>query len=233
MRPVMAVIAAALALLAWGARESAAGRPAWQAALSESLSADYRTAVVDVIFTNDLVATGTVVVVRKDGLAGVPLSLADTDNIVRVGSGGRGPAAALDVETTGALAFKVGSRHYVRKVRVKVDEVQLSTVTADAYDRLDHGKVVPRYYQAVTHFVFAAGQLDTMSCAGVRAAIAAVLTREQDLPPVKTILTGQTRQQVEAALGLPDSVVVSESRQTCVYPRLRVILRDGRVSDVE
>lgn len=234
MKTVVLVIVMTLALLPFQSGNGPAAKEAqhlWQSALSESLSSTYSLSKV-AMFGNGIKEAGTIVVVRRDGLSGVTGGTAD--NLVRDGQiqqKGRSWVYALDAANR--KTYKVGDRHYINRCAVKEAEVQISLISLETYDVITKGTSRSERLCSEVHFQFAPGELDTMPFSQVRSAISAVLAREEDLAVVKTVTLGQTKEQVEAALGKPDTVIDLGPKVVYVYPKLKVVFIDGKVSDVE
>lgn len=208
-------------------------RPPWQTALAESLDATYAIARIS-FFNNRITQPGTIVVVQQDGLSGSPWDGGIGDNLIRDGKvqqKGRNWLYAL--EGSGSRNFKIGSKHYVHHLAVKDEEVQISLVTVDTYEIIEKGESKPSRFRAELHFQFAPGELDTMSFAHLRSEIDPLIGRESDLQKVKTVTLGQTREQVEAAMGKPETVLELGAKTVYVYPKLRLVFIDGKVADVE
>jgi hypothetical protein len=237
MRGIGAVMALTLVLVPCQAREGVAGgrpTPPWQSALSESLNANYSLSKLSVL-GGKITHAGTIVVVRRDGVSGVPADGSGVaDNLIRDGQiqqKGRNWFYALDA--TSRRSYKVGERDYIDHLAVKENEIQIGLVTLDTYDVIEKGESKPSRFKAQLHFQFARGQLDTMSFSEVADVIGTVLAREDELKAAKTVSLGQTKEQVEAEMGKPETILDLGPKVVYVYKNLKIIFVDGRVTDVE
>ena len=90
-------------------------------------------------------------------------------------------------------------------------------------------------YKSLISFEFSKGFLETADPAAVKKVIDDVLAPEATISAAntKTVELGQTPEQVEVALGKPDTVVNLGAKKTYVYKTMKVIFQDGKVADVQ
>jgi len=69
----------------------------------------------------------------------------------------------------------------------------------------------------------------------VKKVIDEVLATEETVNAVKTstVELGQTPEQVEAAMGKPETIVKLGAKMTYVYKTMKIIFQDGKVADVQ
>jgi hypothetical protein len=134
-----------------------------------------------------------------------------------------------------AYVFKPGEKVYVRRLFVTDTEVQFMLVSAEMYDVNVRGTTQRTRYQSNLYFEFPKGTLEGMDAEAVKKVIDGVLATEATVNTVKTatVELGQTPEQVEAALGKPDTVVKLGAKMTYVYKTMKVIFQDGKVADVQ
>ena len=205
----------------------AAKKQAWQTALQESLLSNYEISKISIDATR-VTQPGTLLVIRKDGVAADiagALSLwrnKVVDGKVRQGSGT-------------AYVFKPGEKVYVRKISVTETAVEFMLVSAEMYDINVHGNTQRTRYQSNVNFEFPKGTLETTDPAAVKKVIDEILATEATVNAVKTatVELGQTPEQVEAALGKPETVVNLGAKKTYIYKTMKVIFQDGKVADVQ
>ena len=106
-------------------------------------------------------------------------------------------------------------------------------MTVETHDLIEDGKTKSSHFRAELHFRYAPGELDTLPFQRVEADIDAVIAREQDLAAAHTVTLGQSRAQVEAVLGKPETVLDLGAKVVYVYRSLKVVFVDGKVSDVQ
>jgi hypothetical protein len=207
-----------------------------------------------------VVQEGTVLVVKKDGILGVPYQDQATvskyqDGVVHSPNAAKGGSA----EKSGkARIFAVGTRVYPARIAVNLakDQVLLSVVSCDACNNVNP----TTFYKADVVFQFAKGSLANTSSSEIEDTISGLLAlddgpgdqggqpggneagggpavgqaKEQGSPSdAVQIEKGQTPEQVKAALGRPEKIVNFGSKQIFVYKDLKVTFLDGKVSDVE
>ena len=208
----------------------------WKATLEESLKGNYeltKTGIDRVRITK----AGTVLVIRKDNISGDLASDATflnnkvTDGTVQQAGGFM---AAMQGKKTSRV-FKTGEKVYVFKIEVKDDAVEFFVISGETYDVNVHGSTRQTRYKSEISFEFPKGALEAASVAAVKKVIDDVIAPEDAVAAAstKTVELGQTPQQVEAALGHPDTIVNLGAKMTYVYKTMKVIFQDGKVADVQ
>jgi NAD-dependent oxidoreductase involved in siderophore biosynthesis len=114
-------------------------------------------------------------------------------------------------------------------------EVQFMVVSGDTYEVNVHGTTQQTRDTSEISFVFSKGTLETTDVAAVKKVVDDVLATEATVNAVKTatVELGQTPEQVETALGRPETVVMLGAKMTYVYKTMKVIFQDGKVADVQ
>jgi hypothetical protein len=213
------------ALLAATCAEAA--KPAWQTKLEESLTGGYEPSKISLDATR-ITKPGALLVIRKENVAAdIAGSLSLWKNKVVDGKVQQGSG--------NAYVFKPGEKVYVRRLFVTDTEVQFMLVSAEMYDVNVRGTTQRTRYQSNLYFEFPKGTLEGMDAEAVKKVIDGVLATEATVNTVKTatVELGQTPEQVEAALGKPDTVVKLGAKMTYVYKTMKVIFQDGKVADVQ
>lgn len=201
----------------------------WQKNLEQALIGNYELAKTSLDFLR-ITNPGTLLVIRKENISADPgdaLSFAKnkvTDGIVQEANSG----------STSHL-FKPGEKVYVYHIFVTDTEVQFLVVSADTYDVNLHGSTLQTRYKTEICFEFPKGALETTDAAAVKKIVDEVIAPESIVNEVKTatVELGQTPEQVEAALGKPETVVKLGAKMTYVYKNMKVIFQDGKVADVQ
>jgi hypothetical protein len=230
---------------------SALAQDAPASSLGDQLKAQYKLAKVALDAGGwSVVQAGTVLVIQKGGILGVPLAnptmapatYKDNDlhapNAFMVGMAG---------QNTRQLA--VGEKVYVIKMdmHVKGDKVVLTIVECDPCN----GVQQPSSFKSAVVFQFPKEYLSKADASQVKEVIDQVLapetagqqdqaqTQQQQAPPEQpaqapaTIQMGQTIEQVKAALGQPEKIVDLGQKQIYVYKDLKITFVNGKVSDVQ
>jgi hypothetical protein len=208
----------------------------WKTSLQESLSSNYeltKTGIDRIRITK----AGTLLVIRKENISGdLASDMTFLNNKVIDGSvqQGSGLAASLANKMTSRV-FKPGEKVYVFKIEVKDGAVQLFVISGDTYDVNLKGSTRQTRYKSLISFEFPKGFLETADPAAVKKVIDDVLAPEATISAAntKTVELGQTPEQVEVALGKPDTVVNLGAKKTYVYKTMKVIFQDGKVADVQ
>ena len=201
----------------------------WQTALDQSLAKNYeltKTGLDRIRITSP----GTLLVIRKENISGniasdmFMMNNKVTDGKVRQGSG-----------AGSSRVFKVGEKVYVIKTDVKDDAVDFLVISGDTFEVTEHGSTKQTRYKAVISFEFPKGTLETTEPAAVKKVIDDVIATEDAVSTAntKTVELGQTPEQVEGALGKPDTVVKLGTKMTYVYKTMKVVFQDGKVADVQ
>jgi hypothetical protein len=215
-----------LALL-FAATYAHAKKQPWQAELEKSLAATYEISKISIDATR-VTKPGVMLVIRKDGVsADIAGALTLWKNKVVDGKVQQGSGTAY--------VFKPGEKVYVRALFVTDTEVQFMLVSAEMYDLNVRGTTQRTRYQSNVNFEFPQGTLETADAAAVKKVIDEVLATEETVNAVKTstVELGQTPEQVEAAMGKPETIVKLGAKMTYVYKTMKIIFQDGKVADVQ
>jgi hypothetical protein len=205
---------------------------------------------------SDIVTAGSVLVLHKDGLVMCSTeAIASPTNtykngVISFGFGANmawGMALAPANQQTTAIAqrkFVTGEKFWVTDYMVKPDGVVL-VFYSDPYNDV-------RYYGQLK-FPFAknvappandvmkeieeviTAEADTQEAAAPAAdnAPPAAQAPAQPSAPPKTIALGQTTEQVAGILGQPQKIVNLGAKQMYLYPDMKVIFTNGKVTDVQ
>jgi hypothetical protein len=208
----------------------------WRNILEDSLASNYemtRTGIDRVRITK----AGTLLVIRKENISGdLASDLTFLNNKVIDGTvqQGSGFAAAMQNKKSSRV-FKPGEKVYLFKIEVKPDAVEFFVISGETYDVNLKGSTRQTRYKSVISFEFPKGFLETADPAAVKKVVEEVVAPETTISAAntKTVELGQTPEQVEAALGKPDTIVNLGTKKTYVYKTMKVIFQDGKVADVQ
>ena len=208
----------------------------WKNTLEESLASNYemtKTGLDRVRITK----AGTVLVIRKENISGdLASDMTFLNNKIIDGAAQQagGFGAALQGKRTSRV-FKPGEKVYVFKIDVRDDAVQFFVISGETYDVNLKGSTRQTRYKSEISFEFPKGFLETADPAAVKKTIDEVIAPESTVSAAntKTVELGQTPEQVETALGKPDTVVNLGAKKTYVYKSMKVIFQDGKVADVQ
>jgi len=227
---IVTVAAATIPLTAFGATNSRAMR--------EALVADYPLTKVGVVMFktdyNRITQPGVVLAVR---LPGIYADVANTqDSIVNTNfangqvSQATGFAAAFGSNTGHSRTLNPNEKVYVTDVLVKRDAVQLELLTVDVTTLADGQGT---RYRAELNVKLPG--LDTMTPDDVKKSIETVVADPAVASAVqsKTVKIGMSPDEVKQALGNPDKIVDLGAKQVFIYRDMKVILVDGKVTDVQ
>ena len=227
---IATVAAATISLTAFGAPNSRAMR--------EALVADYPLTKVGVVMFktdyNRITQPGVILAVR---LPGIYADVANTqDAIVNTNfangqvSQASGFAAAFGSNTGHSRTLNPNEKVYVTDVLVKRDAVQLELLTVDVTTLADGEGT---RYRAELNVKLPG--LDTMTPEDVKKAIDTVIADPAVTSAVqsKTVKLGMSPEEVKQSLGNPDKIVDLGAKQVFIYRDIKVILIDGKVSDVQ
>jgi uncharacterized protein YidB (DUF937 family) len=207
-----------------------AGPAEWKATLQDALTRSYEMTKTGLDRVR-IAKAGTVLTVRKDNINGdVASSMfqlvnkVTPDGTIVQGSG----------EGNGRV-FKVGDKVYLYKIEVKSDAVLFEVLSTETFQVMQRGSDHQTRYKAVISFQFAPGTLEGMSPDAVKKVVDDVIAPEATVSAAttKTVELGQTPEQVEAAIGKPDTIVNLGAKKTYVYKTMKVIFQDGKVADVQ
>ena len=207
-------------------------------AMYQALAADYPlTQVGQVMFDTDytrITKPGAILAVR---LPGIYADVANTkDAIVNTNyadgqlTQATGFAAAFGSTTTHSRTLNPNEKVYVTQIFVKKNAVQLELLTVDVATL---GDGMSTRYRAELNVKLPG--LDTMTPDDVKKTIDAVVADPAVASAVvsKTVKLGMTPNEVKQSLGNPDKIVELGPKQVFIYKDMKVILMDGKVSDVQ
>jgi hypothetical protein len=227
---VATVAAATIPFTAGGAPNSRA--------LREAVVADYPLTKVGVVMFktdyNRITQPGVILAVR---LPGIYADVANTqDAIVNTNfangqvSQATGFAAAFGSNTGHSRTLNPSEKVYVTDVLVKRDAVQLELLTVDVTTLADGEGT---RYRAELNVKLPG--LDTMTPEDVKKAIDTVIADPAVASAVqsKTVKLGMSPDEVKQSLGNPDKIVDLGAKLVFIYKDMKVILVDGKVSDVQ
>ena len=223
---------------------------AQDAALADQLKAEYKLAKMGLDSTGwSVVAPGTVMVIQKGGILGVPpANLAMPPATYKDGQL-HGPNAFVAASVANVSRQLVaGEKVYPIKIDVHGNKIMFTIVECDACN----GVQQPSTYKSAVIFEFPKDYLSKADPGQVKDVIAQVLAPAQDSsqaanaePPTQqqapsqapaqpaTIEPGQTIDQVVGALGQPEKMVNLGKKQIYVYKDLKIVFIDGKVTDVQ
>ncbi|HXX17936.1 MAG TPA: hypothetical protein VEJ46_00900 [Candidatus Acidoferrum sp.] len=200
-----------------------------------------------------IVEPGTVFVIQKGGILGVPPNNATMGAAVykdgELHSPGAGTRMFLGNSTR---LLQIGEKVYALKldVNVKSDKVSMTIMECDSCN----GANQQSSYKSVVFFQFPKGYLSSADAGQVEDVIDQVFSIDkgnsggqdpqntlppaqpaQQAPPTQpqTIQIGQTLDQVQAVLGQPDKIVNLGSKQIYVYKDIKVTFVNGKVTDAQ
>lgn len=207
-------------------------------ALREALVADYPLTKVGVVaFKTDynrITQPGAILAVR---VPGIYADMANTEDAIvntNVADGkvsqATGFTAAFGSNTGMSRTLDPNEKVYVTDVLVKRDAVLLELLTVDEKTLAD-GRGTR--YRAELNVKLPG--LDTMTADDVKKTIDTVVADPAVASAVesKTVKLGMSADEVKKSLGNPPKIIDLGSKQVYVYSDMKVILVDGKVSDVQ
>jgi len=249
-------------LLAWLAAGAlscsvATGQNAAPPSIKEQLEAQYKLVKTGGA-NGPIVEPGTVLVIQKGGIFGVPSSSFVICPSKYQDSDLHMPSRFCTGAVKGGSYFQTGQKLYPLKIDVnlKKDSVALRLTACDSCNGTDP----PTSFKGEVVFQFEKGFLDKGDVSKIEDTIGEVFTIDnsgnaqggqgqaqggqdqsqaqapaQPAPPAQpvTIQVGMTPEQVEAALGPPDKKVDLGAKKIYVYKDLKVTFMNGKVSDVQ
>jgi hypothetical protein len=253
---------AAAAFLAAGSFSALTAQAQDAPSLADQLKSQYKLAKVGIDSSGwSVTQPGTVLVIQKGGILGVPPAYAAIATTTFKDGELHAPNAftvAMLKQVSRFLA--IGEKVYIFKmdVQAKTDKVGFFIVECDACNNVQQ----PATFKALLVFQFPRGYLDKADGSQVLDVINQVLApdagsadqqqapqqpvpQEQQSPQAApsvdtvpppataTIQLGQTPDQVKAALGQPEKIVDLSKKQIYVYKDLKITFIDGKVSDVQ
>jgi hypothetical protein len=252
---------AALVLIFGCARTSPA-QDAGASGLADELKKEYKLTKLGTDASGiAVVEPGTVLVIQKGGVLGVPpANLATGQSLYKDGELHGPQGAQFLILGTATKQLQKGEKVYVVKIdaNAKKDRVTLTIIECDSCN----GAQQASSYKAQINFQFPKDYLTSADAGQIKDVISQVLapdTGSQDQqvqnqaqqapaqqapapqapapqpPPVatQTIQLGQSPAQVEAALGQPEKKVNLGSKQIYVYKDLKITFVNGKVTDVQ
>jgi hypothetical protein len=205
--------------------------------LADKLKADYPLTKVGVSMMRfdyqRITAPGPVLTIRIPGIyadpAGTTQLIVNTNIVDGHASQQRGLLASMS-NTSGSRTLNAGETVYVTKLDVKKDTVHLELLT-EAVTTLGGG-LGTRYRAEV---VFHIPNLDTLTHEEVKKAIDAVIADPVSANAVqsKTVTIGMSPDNVKGALGNPAKIIDLGAKKVFVYPDMKIVFNDGKVSDVQ
>ena len=192
-----------------------------------------------------IVEAGTILVVQKGGILGVPQATALILPTATYKDGDlHSPGAAARVFLgNDTRLFQIGEKVYILKLDVNVKAERVSL------------QILEGPYLSQVAFQFQKGYLETGNIPDIEDTISKVFTiddgaaqgqpqvaegapqvqpaNQQPQPDPQTIQLGQTPEQVQTALGKPETVASVGSKQIYKYKDLKVTFVNGKVTDVQ
>lgn len=217
---------------------SPAAAQSWKQTLEEGLEALYPITKRSMMDTNRITQQGTVLIVRKDGIA-ADLGSDMRYSITYVEGGALreqgGAVLAIAGGKDRSRTFKNGERVYVTDVKIGDDHVMLLVLSVDMADYTEKGNTKQTRYKGAVSFKIPKAGMPTMTPETVKLLIDPVLGIEAEAAatPPPTIALGQSFDEVQKILGKPDQVINLGSKVTYVYKTMKVIFIDGKVADVQ
>jgi hypothetical protein len=230
--------AAARTLLLSALVAAAAATPAVAQPWRDALQARVDSAFQRTKFSSDLMRItepGTQLVLQKDGVSAKP----GNDGMMVETHYRDGQV----IQPRGFMAFmtgsdnmkqlKTGDKLYLTSSRVRGEGIVLWMVTDEISPITVEGNTRQTRYSTALVVDFPRGYLATADADSVLAKLAEVVRTQEAVSAPATIGLGNTPAQVEAALGKPTTVINLGTKVIFVYPSMRVIFEDGKVTDVQ
>jgi len=207
-------------------------------AMRKALVIDYPlTQVGQVMFKTDytrITKPGVILAVR---LPGIYADVANTEHAIvntNYANGqitqASGFTAAFSGSTSQSRTLNQNEKVYVTDILVKKDAVLIELLTVDVATL---GDGMSTRYRAELNVKLPG--IDTMTPDDVKKTIDTVIADPAVASAVesKTIKLGMSADEVKQALGNPDKLVDLGTKQVFIYKDMKVILVDGKVSDVQ
>lgn len=209
----------------------------WKGTLKDDLEKTYPLSHRAGLSPDRITQEGIVLVIEKQGIAADPSSdMRYSITYVQNGQiGEQGGAVAGIFNKTNSRVFKPGEKVYVTGIKIGDDYVMLELMSCDMFDVVKKGSTKQTRYKAALSFKFDPATLPTLDSAKIKAVISPIIATESEAQTAntKTVELGQTPDQVKAALGAPDKIVKLGPKEIYVYKDMKVVLTDGKVSDVQ
>ena len=207
-------------------------------AMRKALVIDYPlTQVGQVMFKTDytrITKPGVILAVR---LPGIYADVANTEHAIvntNYANGqitqASGFTAAFSGSTSQSRTLNQNEKVYVTDILVKKDAVLIELLTVDVATL---GDGMSTRYRAELNVKLPG--IDTMTPDDVKKTIDTVIADPAVASAVesKTVKLGMSADEVKQALGNPDKLVDLGTKQVFIYKDMKVILVDGKVSDVQ
>ena len=225
--------------------------------LADQLKSQYKLAKVGIDSSGwSVTQPGTVLVIQKGGILGVPPANPTIATATYKDGELRGPngfTAAIVGKVSRQLT--IGEKIYILKIdlQLKNDKIGFFIIECDVCNNVQQ----PSAYKAILVFQFPKGYLDKADSSQVLDVISQVFASDSGsadqqqapqqqqseqpaqsvdtVPPpaTATIQLGQTIDQVKATLGQPEKIVDLGKKQIYVYKDIKVTFMGGKVSDVQ
>ena len=229
--------------------------------LQEQLSAQYTMAKVTAAAGGVAVQeTGTALIVQKEGLVAIPAAvLFGCPSKYQDGNLHKPNGFCTAMVGNNSRPVKKGDRLYPLKFKVdtKGGKISLDLLSCDPCVGAESANI----YKTQMVLEYPKGALDKVGVPEVEDTIAQVLTiddsntnqqgqgqgqdqqqsapqdnqqaAQEPAPEPQTIQIGQTRDEVDAALGKPETVANVGTKQICKYKDFRVTFVNGKVVDIQ
>jgi len=231
---------------------SARAQDASATSLADQLKAQYKLAKMGSDSSGwSVVEPGTVLVIQKGGILGVPPGNA-TIVTATYKNGELHPPGGFATAFAGqdTRQLTVGEKVYIKKIDVhlKNDKIMLIIVECDSCN----GTQQPSSYKSAVIFQFPKDYLNKADVSQITDVIGQVLAPDtgpndqqqqienqqrqapdQPAAPPPTVQLGDTIDQVKAALGPPEKIVDLGQKQIYVYKDLKITFVNGKVADVQ
>ncbi len=230
--------------------EAARAQDAAASSLEDQLKTQYKLAKMGRDSSGwSVVEAGTVLVIQKGGILGVPPANATmAPATYKDGDLHRPNAFGVAFLGQNTRQLTVGEKVYITKIDVhaKNDKIMLTIVECDSCN----GVQQPSSYKSAVVFQFPKDYLSKAEASQIKDFISQVLapdasgqqqqaqTQQEQAPDQpaavpQTIQLGQTIDQVKAALGQPEKIVDLGQKQIYVYKDLKITFVNGKVADVQ
>ena len=225
------LLSAALA----GAVSAPAAAQAWRDTLTTRINAAYAPTKV----ASDMMRItqpGAVLVLQQDGIAtkpgtdGLMVNSHYTNGAV-IQPHGLGGFFAGSAESMRPL--KKGDKVYLTGAAVGGDRIVLNMLTSETSPITVNGNTRQTRYAGTLTVDFPRNYLTTASPDSVMAKLGEIFKTESAASAPASIALGQTPEQVEAAMGKPNTVINLGPKVIYVYAAMKVIFQDGHVTDVQ
>jgi len=207
-------------------------------AMREALVIDYPlTQVGQVMFKTDYTRITKLGVILAVRLPGIYADVANTEHAIvntNYANGqitqASGFTAAFSGSTSQSRTLNQNEKVYVTDILIKKDAVLIELLTVDVATL---GDGLSTRYRAELNVKLPG--LDTMTPDDVKKTIDTVIADPAVASAVesKTVKLGMSADEVKQTLGNPDKLVDLGTKQVFIYKDMKVILVDGKVSDVQ